>query len=144
MVCSLSWGWKINLETKSGKKFQLGSSSWWLMVMAPSSFSLHRTIVCRALVSASTTATTTTIRSRYIKACDTRSGLWFNSGYVLEQTHQQLCLSIIDSNSLFLLVFFTRHNQPPTLQNWWLLLPFLVSHLTAILLRSVSRYSGCH
>jgi hypothetical protein len=89
------------------------------MVMAPSSFSLHRTIVCRALVSASTTSTTTTtttIRSRYIKARDTRSGLWFNSGYVLEQTHQQLCLSIIDSNSLFLLVFSTRHYQPPALQ----------------------------
>jgi len=54
-----------------------------VMVMAPSSFSLHRTIVCRALVSASTTSTTTTtttIRSRYIKARDTRSGLWFNSG----------------------------------------------------------------
>jgi hypothetical protein len=80
------------------------------MVMAPSSFSLQRTIVCRALVSGSTTATTTTtITSRYIKARDTRSGLWLNSGYVLEQTHQQLCLSIIDSNSLFLLVFSTRH-----------------------------------
>ncbi|CAK9274666.1 unnamed protein product [Sphagnum jensenii] len=51
------------------------------MVMAPSSFSLQRTIVCRALVSGSTTATTTTtITSRYIKARDTRSGLWLNSG----------------------------------------------------------------
>lgn len=81
---------------------------WLVMVMAPSSFSLQRTIVCRALVSGSTTATTT-ITNRYIKARDTRSGLWLNSGYVLEQTHQQLCLSIIDSNSLFLLVFSTRH-----------------------------------